>query len=387
MIISGNRSTRLNGEVVFAVREGYGTEDIGRILYENELNEMNIFNAALKNDFAEVKAVQEGTLLESEIKALQEASAAKFVEAVKAKLIAFWEKMKAVFRKAYSNLAVYAVKYGKTFVNKNAETLLNLDDSMKLTGTFHKIEKGYDQPGSRVTCTVKSMLNKEGSTSNDFAQLYIKNYFGIGNYNGENGVYGYLTSKYMPALENPTLGELGGVKNMMNNLRNAQDNIKRLKKVEADLEKDIKDSIKSLKDPLKEANKGADKETRKGNNADIKRINMVATGMTNAIAAITQAQIKLAVNVVKSYHGALNAALKLAKAPKEEAKNEAAEICAFALYEAATEVEVGTSDEASDNLTPEQEEVVDAIIDAAEALKDEAPEEEPSEEEPDGEEE
>lgn len=385
MIISGNRSTRLNGEVVFAVREGYGTEDIGRILYENELNEMNIFNAALKNDFAEVKAVQEGTLLESEIRALQEASAAKFVEAVKAKLIAFWEKMKAVFRKAYSNLAVYAVKYGKTFVNKNAEALLKLDDSMKLTGTFHKIEKGYDQPGG-LTHTFKTLMSKEGTTANDFAQIYIKGYFG-GNYDSEKGVYGYIADKYMPALKDPTLGDLGGVKNMMNNLRSAQDNIKKLKNVEASLEKDIKDTIKSLKDPIKEANKSADKETRKENNADVKRINMVATGMTNAISAITQAQIKLAVNVVKSYHGALNAALKLAKAPKEEAKNEAAEICSFALYEAATEVEVGTSDEASENLTPEQEEVVDAIIDAAEALKDEAPEEEPSEEEPAGEEE
>ena len=385
MIISGNRSTRLNGEVVFAVREGYGTEDIGRILYENELNEMNIFNAALKNDFAEVKAVQEGTLLESEIRALQEASAAKFVEAVKAKLIAFWEKMKAVFRKAYSNLAVYAVKYGKTFVNKNAEALLKLDDSMKLTGTFHKIEKGYDQPGG-LTHTFKTLMSKEGTTANDFAQIYIKGYFG-GNYDSEKGVYGYIADKYMPALKDPTLGDLGGVKNMMNNLRSAQDNIKKLKNVEASLEKDIKDTIKSLKDPIKEANKSADKETRKENNADVKRINMVATGMTNAISAITQAQIKLTVNVIKSYHGALNAALKLAKAPKEEAKNEAAEICAFALYEAATEVEVGTSDEASENLTPEQEEVVDAIIDAAEALKDEAPEEEPSEEEPAGEEE
>lgn len=386
MIISGNRSTRLNGEVVFAVREGYGTEDIGRILYENELNEMNIFNAALKNDFAEINAVQEGTMLESEIRALQEASAAKFVEAVKAKLIAFWEKMKAVFRKAYSNLAVYAVKYGKTFVNKNAEALLKLDDSMKLTGTFHKIEKGYDQPGSRVTHDFQSLMSKEGSTANDFAQLYIKSYFGS-NYDSEKGVYGYLADKYMPAIKNPTLGELGGVKNMMNNLRSAQDNIKALKNLEASLEKDIKTSVKQLNSSYKQTAKGADKEVKKEMNADVKHVNMVASGMTNAIAAITQAQIKLAVNAVKSYHGALNAALKLAKVPKEEAKNEAAEICAFALYEAATEVEVGTSDEASENLTPEQEEVVDAIIDAAEALKDEAPEDKPSEEEPAGDEE
>lgn len=386
MIISGNRSTRLNGEVVFAVREGYGTEDIGRILYENELNEMNIFNAALKNDFAEINAVQEGTMLESEIRALQEASAAKFVEAVKAKLIAFWEKMKAVFRKAYSNLAVYAVKYGKTFVNKNAEALLKLDDSMKLTGTFHKIEKGYDQPGG-LTHTFKTLMSKEGTTANDFAQIYIKGYFG-GNYDSEKGVYGYLADKYMPALKDPTLGDLGGVKDMMNNLRSAQDSIKSLKKIEADLEKDVKTSVKQLSTSYKNDAKGADKEVKKEKAADVKRVNMVASGMTNAIAAITQAQIKLAVNVVKSYHGALNAALKLAKAPKEEAKNEAAEICAFALYEAATEVEVGTSDEASENLTPEQEEVVDAIIDAAEALKDEAPAEDgQSEEEPTGEEE
>lgn len=414
MIISGNRSTQLNGDIVFAVAEGYGANDIGRIMYENEINEMNLFNAIIKNDFAEIKARTEGTLLESELQAMQEASIAGVFASIRTMLQKFWEKMKAIFRRAYANLASYSVKYGKQFVSKHSKEINALNNDMQLHGEGYRVFKGGARLGSvivgktapdidTVKNDAKALIEKYGMTADTFAYAYTNAYMEISHDEYKNGLYSFIINKYMPKATNPYLSSFheSGAKGMASELNNAQNLIKYLKMLEFKLESSVKTSMKDLIKNEKAAKKGAESKEEKAEHTDnVKMCKMAATGMTNAISNITRSQIKLIQLVVKNYRKALAEAIALSKkaekeSKKEDAKTESADLFIESLLlEAEAEVEIGTSDDANAELTPEQEEVVDAIIDAAEALKDEAPEadlpdedEGKPEEEPAGEEE
>ena len=116
MIISANRMSTMNGNIVIAANESYGVDDMGRILIENEMNDMAIFNAMLKSDMHELQARNEGTLLESEIRSLNESSIRDTFNAIIAKLKKFWAKIKGFFQKAYSMVTAYCVRNGKAFI-------------------------------------------------------------------------------------------------------------------------------------------------------------------------------------------------------------------------------------------------------------------------------
>lgn len=405
MIISGNRSTQLNGDIVFAVAEGYGANDIGRIMYENEINEMNLFNAIIKNDFAEIKARTEGTLLESELQAMQEASIAGVFASIRIMIQKHWEKLKAIFRNAYANLAAYSVKYGKQFVSKHSKEIAALDDKMQLHGEGYRVFKDTDLYRvvlGKETPSIETMFDMAKSNNSDkdfsadmFAYVYTNKYMELSYDDYKKGLYNYIVNKYMPKATNPYLGSFHdrGAKGMADELNNAAILIKCLKQLEFRLEASVKKSLKELANEEKAAKKSSEsKEEKKDHSANVRICKVAATGMINAISNITRSNIKLVQLVVKNYRKALAEAIaqskKAEKGSKEEAKNESADLFIESLLlEAEAEVEIGTSDDANANLTPEQEEVVDAIIDAAEALKDEVPEEEPAEEEPKGEEE
>ena len=60
---------RVGAAATIVADESYRPSDIGRIMYESQLNDQAIFEATLMADFAEINGLREGTLLESEIAA------------------------------------------------------------------------------------------------------------------------------------------------------------------------------------------------------------------------------------------------------------------------------------------------------------------------------
>ncbi len=112
-IYSANRSAAV-GTVAEAKKY---TTDINRIMYESEVNNMRIFEACMKYDFTQIQGLREGTILESEIAAIDEASKAEFLEnlkkaweAVKAKLKAAFDAILNKLGNAYRMIAVPAIK-------------------------------------------------------------------------------------------------------------------------------------------------------------------------------------------------------------------------------------------------------------------------------------
>lgn len=123
-IYSVNRTGSMALAQVVA-NESYKSEDIGRILYETQVNDMAFFEAVLACDFNELKSMREGTLLESEIASLNEASFKGFVNKNIDRLKAFWGKIKAVIENAIEKIATWFSTECKGIIAKFKQTCSN----------------------------------------------------------------------------------------------------------------------------------------------------------------------------------------------------------------------------------------------------------------------
>ena len=369
-IISANRYGKLNGKIMFATNESYGMDDIGRILQENEINEMNLFNAILKSDMSEIKARTEGTMLESELTQLQEASLKNFYKAVADKLRAFWEKIKGVFKDAYANLAAYAVKYGNVYLKANKAKIDALTDDSKVPGKFLKLNEkdgvAACVSGCSSRCGTSQLVNKEvtAKTAADFNELFLSMAIGKA-FDGKKDTYTAMKETVFTEIDNGTLKAFGGKSHVIETIKDASQCIKSLRSLETEFEKTIVGDIRDAEKRSKEA----------GDAAGSAIYAAAASGSTTAISSMVRSGIKLVKLQVAQSRKVLVAAIGAS------AKTEAS-LLESMLLEAEEEASA-ISSETSEDLTSEQEELVDAIIDAAEALKDDG-EETPAEEEPTG---
>ena len=88
------------------------------ILYESEQNDMAIFEAALACDFHEVKGLQEGTILQSEVAALTEANMNEMLKTVKAALERVRDKIIELYHRVIDYIGNYIIKNGKRLVER-----------------------------------------------------------------------------------------------------------------------------------------------------------------------------------------------------------------------------------------------------------------------------
>ena len=116
MSIYSNNRTGVAATATLVANESYKSNDIGRILYESAVNDMAFFEAVIASDFNEIKGLREGTLLEAEVAALNEASAKEFFKGMAERVKKFWAKIKGAIKAAINKLAAYVLKDGKAFV-------------------------------------------------------------------------------------------------------------------------------------------------------------------------------------------------------------------------------------------------------------------------------
>lgn len=115
-IYSANRSGCMSTAAI-AANESYAFNDCGRIIYESQINDMALFESILACDFKEIQGLNEGTILESEIKALNKESLKALGEKIVNRLKEFWAKIKGVFNSAIQWISAYIVKDGSAFVD------------------------------------------------------------------------------------------------------------------------------------------------------------------------------------------------------------------------------------------------------------------------------
>lgn len=138
MPIYSNNRTGSMALAQVAANESYTSEDFGRILYESQLNDMAFFEAVLACDFNEIKGLREGTILESEVKALNEASFKEMIDKVVVGLKKFWAKLKGAFQDAINKLGAWVGNNGKALAKQVSDAKMDSkwDGSIENVVTF-----------------------------------------------------------------------------------------------------------------------------------------------------------------------------------------------------------------------------------------------------------
>ena len=124
-IYSSNRVYGAGSGKSIVAAEGYTENDFGRILSECAINDMRLFNAAIARDFKEAKALNEGTMVASELQAFQEFSVKEAWKGLKEKVKKLWSKIKGAIKTAYAKLSLWFNRNTKAFVATHRKELLN----------------------------------------------------------------------------------------------------------------------------------------------------------------------------------------------------------------------------------------------------------------------
>lgn len=366
MIISANRMSTMNGNFVIAANESYGVDDMGRILIENEMNDMAIFNAMLKTDMYEIQARNEGTLLESEITALTEGSIRDTFNSIIEKLKKFWAKIKGFFQKAYSMITAYCVRNGKAFIAANRKALANLSDDTVVKGknwSGEQIEKAANFDGASAA-NIEKLVEYAGSSksSSEISKIVLKHYLGDA-YQEDKSVFECLKDKCFKEYTDAKLSVYGGKAKLQADLENGMSSVKTLKKAERELEKTIKKDIKELQkkanDAAKDMKEGTDKDNK---NKEAEYYRVASSATTNAMSAYVK-------GITKAVKFRLaQDRIVLAKAIGKQAQVEST-LLESMILEAEEDVET-LGDDTVDPADVDLEEIKNAVVDAVEEVLD-----------------
>lgn len=295
MPIYSNNRTGSMAVAQIAANESYTSEDFGRILYESQLNDMAFFEAVLTCDFNEITGLREGTILKSEVAALNEAAAKdavnKLIEGVKT----FWAKLKGAFKDAINKIGVWFTKFGKPMTEK-----LKAYDYKNWKGSVADV-KVYDSQDSAVTNTLKDDIYREiesaVKTKDTIMSTIVSGYLGR-----KIGVSTPVTPKdYTKAMfekaEKTETLTAANVVEYANDIANAKTYIGLVKGYQNAAEKKIDECIKDLKKVAEEAG------------TDVTKVNGIVRAYETVLSTICKTNIALVRADMKSKASALTRAM------------------------------------------------------------------------------
>lgn len=350
-IYSANRSGSVALSSVKA-NESYKSNDLGRILYESQVNDMTVFESILASDFREIKGLQEGTLLRSEISALNEASAKEIFAKLKDRLKAFWEKIKGAIKAAMRKISAYILRDGKAFA-ENYKAFAAKQKNVKVTKvktTLPDFDLDINVPGVNY---VESLINKY---KND-ASVDKKSVIGsaLAKAIGENGSYTPQEFRThvngMAGKEGEiSTGDTAAINEMLSYLENASQAIKDMKDHEKTMERIIKEVGNSIKNAEAKLNKNGDGDKNTDVIANITVLTSACETIVSTICSSVISVIKLHVKYSRTALG------KIMSEAKKNTVNEAAD------FAAEDEVDAALEEVPGDDLDPETSEAVDELI-------------------------
>lgn len=247
-----NRSQLSSGTTGFVATEGYNTTaDLGRALYESQLNDMRIFEAVCAADVHQYIGIREGTMLESEIRTLTEASVKGFFKAIGDRLKKFWEKVKQIFRQATAKLSTWVVRDGKVFVALHRKALMSMKFNDVKVPNYRVMKSEFNNfadvklPDVNLDQAVTTAKGTGMSGSKSLADNLLSDFKDF-----KLSKVAYLIGDDPIAIAFDEAKEINAtslnVQAMMDNLSTASKYIKDIKKAEKQREKDIHNAIKSL---------------------------------------------------------------------------------------------------------------------------------------------
>ena len=228
----------------------YGLNDFGRILCETQQNDMAFFEAILYADFNEIKGLNEGTILEYEVAALNEASKNQLIQNIIESIKRFLEKIKGIINNAINNIATYTSTKASELVGKFAHITANKISNWNGSITI----KEYDYNAVELQINIISARN----TLHDFI---MEDNFNITsaevcsrllNYNINRNIKDSISpSEYskmvMELCSEDKTYTRSNIKELLDKLSNGRHYIKEMKNFEKILNKDTNALINQIK--------------------------------------------------------------------------------------------------------------------------------------------
>lgn len=342
-IYSNNRSGSM-GVAQIGANTSYTPTDIGRIMYEAACNDQALFEATLLNDMRELKGLSEGTILQSEVAALNEASLKEFATKAQETLKKIWEKLKGAFQVAMQNIAAYVLRDGKAFAEKY--------ERVAASSTKSGSVKGVVRTNFNVAIPTTSSLEELIRASKNDSEVAKKTVIGqqLAKAAGESGT---LTPKeFQKKVLEKAFNKDAEIKTgspevtaMLKSLKDASASVKKLNQAKKDAEK----CIKAAGDNIKRTEKDA------GNKDAVKTIGILVSSCQTVLSVTTSASIKIVRSEVTQARKNLGRLMANMKGESDTVQEAAA-------LEGEDEVESALDDTV--DTAPDSE--VDAIVAAAE---------------------
>ena len=322
-IYSGNRSGSMD-ILVTEANMSYGPNDMARIMYESEVNDMKIFEAILQNDFREIKGIREGTILESELKSLNEASKKHLLDSLMVKSKSAWSKIKGAMNNAANAVAAYVLKDGKAYADAFENTYAakrsnfsgkvirdvkvpskEFGNSLNLPSFKNNFTKALSS-GMNATDIDKTALIQTGLQK--CLGRYAKNPVGPKEFNKICNDYAFDTIE----VNDRNVDKLADY--FVKNVRSGKDVIKLLKDSQADTEKQLIDAYNELKKAAK------DDESSDSNAAT--SLTVLTAAYETIVANYSKARIAIARKTLKYSRAALAKILAACKSPNANPDDE-----------------------------------------------------------------
>lgn len=343
----------------------YGAHEIGRIMYESQVNEMALFEAMVVSDLMEAQGLQEGTLLLSEAKAANKKSLKDIIAFLKEKLMKFWAKIKSAFETAIRKISAYLLGDNKAFVK---------DFKIK----YDKKKKEGNVLAEAVKTTIYDMESvRDSMPSKDDILAYIDHNKASDNVNSADVVNGALSEALGENVESSSDYKEKAIKKfgtevsartradidvLLGILSSSKETIDNLKKIE----KNIQNGINQTVDHLKKAERVLEKNTEGDESSKHSEIVKNLTTLVGAYEQVVSTISATAIGMVKS--NVKNSRKALGEVLRNMEKMSSAEYKSKVLGEAAAMVDADEVEEALDSpvmpeVDTETQETIDTVAD------------------------
>lgn len=306
-IYSSNRSKSMTISQIPA-NENYTDHDFGRILYESVQNDQIIFEAMMQNDFNELKAIKEGTLLESELAALNEENKEGFFKTLLKRVREFFAKIQGALRSAFNKINIMITKNGKLALDEFDKVAkaykgdnFSTKEEVKVPKRDFKISYDISDLIKYVDSNIDNEeFNKKVDLGTQLTNLTQSNNFAIESKGGHITPNDFKKSALKAAFEMKTVSlnsqELQDIRHALINNKYTAEEIR-------DNEKDVKKKINEIEKIIKSAN---DKTDASKISKLISVVEGVVTTVTSANISILKSQVIVSISILRGMAKEMN---------------------------------------------------------------------------------
>ena len=328
----------------------YKSVDIGRIMYESACNDQMMFEAIIGHDFRELNAIREGTMLQSEIAALNEASVKEFAQKARERIMKFWEeKLKPAFKNAIRMISAYVLRDGKAFASRFEDFAKGYNGKVvSVKGPVRTDVKVTIPSAKDMESYIRKNMNDERKTQKDYTHALLAKAAG---YDDAMSPAEYRKKMIERCFQTDGTLKSNDVEKQLDILKNASDVVKQLTTYQKAAEVNIRETANRIKAAEKSDNKDA-----------VRTISILVSACESVLSVTTSTAIKVVKLDVSNSRKMLGKMMS-------EMRGENSTVGEAAALADEAEVETELDDDLGIEPTEAEAEEIDSLVSAEECNK------------------